>query len=395
MAIMTDQTRAAAPDRDIPRTRLESIDAVRGIVMILMLLDHLRETWLVLVPMPDPVDATTVMPALAIARFAASFCAPIFVALTGLSAYLFGVSHTPRETAAFLAKRGVLLMAIDVLYLSPLYWGVVPQPTFWLQVIWCLGLCMILLAGLIRLPRLARIALGLVLVCGHNLLDPVRLHQGDTLFPVWALLHQRDVIVLPFGFLARTTYPILPWLAVMLLGHAIGPWFDRMVESAQRRRYLTRLGIGMIVGFITLRAFNLYGDAPWHVIDNSPLRTAISFLSMTKYPPSLLFLLPTLGGGALLLAQCERLASSRLVSGLAVFGAAPMFFYLFHLTMLRILYHATLAWWGPTDGAVFMVDDYAWVLIWYVVLIIPFALPTMWFARLKQRRRDIAWLRFF
>ncbi|MEG8026411.1 heparan-alpha-glucosaminide N-acetyltransferase domain-containing protein [Sphingomonas aurantiaca] len=120
--------------------------------MILMLLDHLRETWLVLVPMPDPVDASTVLPALAIARFAASFCAPIFVALTGLSAYLFSVSHSRGETTAFLVKRGLLLMAIDLFYLSPLYWGVVPQPTFWLQVIWCLGLCMILLAGLIRLP---------------------------------------------------------------------------------------------------------------------------------------------------------------------------------------------------------------------------------------------------
>lgn len=363
--------------------------------MILMLLDHLRETWLVLVPMPDPVDASTVLPALAIARFAASFCAPIFVALTGLSAYLFSVSHSRGETTAFLVKRGLLLMAIDLFYLSPLYWGVVPQPTFWLQVIWCLGLCMILLAGLIRLPRSARIALGLVLVCGHNLLDPIRLHQGDTLFPIWALLHQRDVIALPFGFIAKTTYPILPWVGVMLLGNAIGPWFNRAVEPSQRIGRLTRLSALMIAAFIALRTLNVYGDVPWHIVENSVLRTAIGFLSMTKYPPSLLFLLPTLGAGALMLALFERSGNSRLISALAVFGGAPMFFYLFHLTVLRLLYHTALAWWGPTDGGVFMVDSYGWVLAWYAGLIIPLYLPTAWFSRLKQRRRDIAWLRFF
>ncbi len=395
MTVMTDAQYAPGAGTGAPRTRLESIDAVRGFVMILMLLDHLRETWLVLVPMPDPVDARTVLPALAIARFLASFCAPVFVALTGLSAYLFSVGHSRGETAAFLMKRGLLLMAIDLLYLSPLYWGVVPKPTFWLQVIWCLGLCMVLLAGLIRLPRPARIALGLALVCGHNLLDPIRLHQGDTLFPIWALLHQRDVIALPFGFIAKTTYPILPWVGVMLLGHAIGPWFARAIDPSQRMRRLTRLGAVMIVAFVALRTLNVYGDAPWFIVEGSSLRTAISFLSMTKYPPSLLFLLPTLGGGALMLALFERLNSSRLVLALAVFGGAPMFFYLLHLTVLRILYHAALAWWGPTEDGVFMVDGYGWVLGWYAALIIPLYLPTAWFSRLKQRRRDIAWLRFF
>ncbi len=381
--------------RKSPGRRVASIDALRGLVMVLMLLDHLRETWIVLVPMPDPVDARTVLPALAIARFAASFCAPVFVALTGLAAYLFARSHTPGETAGFLVKRGLLLMAIDVVYLSPLYWGVVPQPTFWLQVIWCLGLCMILLAGLIRLPRSAHIALGLVLVCGHNLLDPIRLQQGDTLFPLWALVHQRDVIALPFGFIAKTTYPILPWLGVMLLGHAIGPWFGHDVAPSVRVRRLVRLGVGMIGAFVVLRLLNVYGDAPWYVVEGSGLRTVISFLSMTKYPPSLLFLLPTLGGGALMLALLEMRSGSWLIEKLAVFGAAPMFFYLFHLTVLRLLYHGALAWWGPTTGSVFMVDGYGWVIGWYVALIVPLYYPTAWFSRLKQRRRDIAWLRFF
>ncbi|QNE32385.1 DUF1624 domain-containing protein [Sphingomonas sp. NBWT7] len=377
------------------RVRLASIDALRGLVMVLMLLDHLRETWFLHVAMPDPVDARTVLPALGFARFAASFCAPIFVALTGLAAYLYGASHTPRETADFLVKRGLLLIAIELVYLSPLYWGVAPQPTFWLQVIWCLGVCMIALAALIRLPHTALIAIGAIIVAGHNLLDPIRLPPGDTLFPLWALLHQRDVIALPFGFLAKTTYPVLPWLGVMLLGYGIGPWFGAGIERATRARRLIGLGAAMISAFVLLRLVNGYGDAPWYVVEGSATRTVLSFVSMTKYPPSLLFLLPTLGAGALLLAAFERRDRSPIVAALAVFGGAPMFFYFLHLTVLRLLYHGALALFGPNDGTLFVVDDYGTVLLWYAALIVPLYLPTAWFARLKQRRRDIGWLRFF
>ncbi|WP_256926746.1 DUF1624 domain-containing protein [Sphingomonas sp. TZW2008] len=379
----------------VTRVRLTSIDALRGLVMVLMLLDHLRETWFLHVAMPDPVDARTVLPALGFARFAASFCAPIFVALTGLAAYLYGASHTPRETADFLIKRGLLLIAIELAYLSPLYWGVVPQPTFWLQVIWCLGVCMIALAALIRLPRTALIAVGAIIVAGHNLLDPIRLQPGYALFPLWALMHQRDVIALPFGFLAKTTYPVLPWLGVMLLGYGIGPWFGAGIERAVRTRRLVVLGAAMIAAFVLLRLVNGYGDAPWYVVEGSAARTVLSFVSMTKYPPSLLFLLPTLGLGALLLAAFERRDRSPIVATLAVFGGAPMFFYLLHLTVLRLLYHGALALYGPNYGTLFVVHDYGWVLLWYAALIVPLYLPTAWFARLKQRRRDIGWLRFF
>lgn len=387
----------AAPDRATPvaRVRLENIDALRGFVMVLMLLDHLRETWLVYVPVTDPVDAQTILPAIGFARFAVSFCAPIFVALTGLGVYLFSINHTVKETTSYLLKRGLLLMGIELVYLSPLYWGIVPQPTFWLQVIWCIGLCMIALAALMRLPRPALIAFGLVVLCFHNLLDPIRLAQGDTLFPAWAMLHQRDTFALPFGFVAKTTYPILPWLGVISLGFAVGPWFRPDVEAGVRQRRLLALGFGMIAAFVALRLLNVYGDKPWHIVEGDPVRTLISFISMTKYPPSLLFLLPTLGGGALLLVLFERIRESGLVATLAVFGAAPMFFYLLHLTVLRILYHSALAVWGPSHGAMYGVDNYNWVLVWYLALLVPLYLPTAWFSRLKRRRRDIAWLKYF
>lgn len=375
--------------------RLQNIDALRGFVMVLMLLDHLRETWFVYVNVPDPFDARMGLPAMGVARFIVSFCAPIFVALTGLGVYLFSVHHTVQETTSFLVKRGLLLIAIELCFLSPLYWGIVPQPTFWLQVIWCIGICMIILAGLMRLPRPVLIGLGLVLVCFHNLLDPIRLTQGDSFFPLWALLHQRDTILLPLGFVAKTTYPILPWIGVISLGFGIGPWFRPDVDPATRQRRLMMLGCGMIAAFVVLRLLDVYGDKPWSAIEGDPVRTLVAFISMTKYPPSLLFLLPTLGGGAILLALFERIRDSRLIAALAVFGGAPMFFYLLHLTVLRILYHSALAIWGPNHGANYGFDNYNWVFVWYAAMILPLYIPTAWFARLKRRRRDIAWLKYF
>jgi uncharacterized membrane protein len=375
--------------------RLANIDALRGFVMVLMLLDHLRETWFVNYAVADPINANTVLPAIGFARFLVSFCAPIFVALTGLGVYLYSINHTAAETTSYLLKRGALLIAIELLYLSPLYWGIVPQPTFWLQVIWCIGICMIALALLMRLPRPILLAFGLVVVCLHNLLDPIRLTPGDPLFPLWAMFHQRDVIDLPFGFVAKTTYPILPWLGVISLGFGIGNWFRPDVAPETRQRNLLTLAFVMIGGFILLRLLNVYGDKPWFVVEGDPVRTIISFISMTKYPPSLLFLLPTLGVGALLLVVFERINSSRLVAALAVFGGAPMFFYLLHLSVLRILYHSALAIWGPNNGQAYMFDNYHWVLVWYAAMIVPLYLPTVWYARLKRRRRDITWLKYF
>lgn len=373
--------------------RLQSIDALRGFVMVLMLLDHLRETWFLHVSVPDPIDARTVLPTLYLARLAVSLCAPVFVLLTGVAAFLFGARHTLAETRAYLLKRGLVLMALEVFYVSELYWGVA-SPTLWLQVIWCIGVCMLALAALIGLPRSALLAIGLLIVCGHDLLNAIHLQPGEPFFVPWALLHQRDVIALPFGLVAKTTYPVLPWIGVIVLGWAIGPWFLPNIPAETRRHRLLTVGGAMLALFAVLRLVNVYGDAPWFAVPQDPMRTAMSFFALTKYPPSLLFLLLTLGVGALLLAAFEAPRESRLVHALAVFGGAPMFFYLFHLTVLRLLYHAALAIWGPTQGATFGVANYDWVLLWYVAMIVPLYLPTVWFSRFKASRRDIAWLKY-
>ncbi|GGB20661.1 hypothetical protein GCM10011380_07810 [Sphingomonas metalli] len=373
---------------------MQGIDALRGLVMVLMLLDHLRETWFLHVAVADPIDARTALPALFAARLAASLCAPVFVALTGIGAYLFASRHTVAETRRYLVKRGLVLMALDLLVLSQLYWGVAAAPTLWLQVIWCIGICMIVLAGLIGLSRRALMIGGIVIVCGHNLLDTIRLTADHPLFVPWAMLHQRDVIPLPFGLIAKTTYPVLPWIGVIALGFSIGPWFLPTTASRDRARNLVLMGGLMVTAFVLLRFANVYGDAPWFTVPRAPLRTAMSFLALTKYPPSLLFLLLTLGVGTLLLASIERLPAGRIIAALAAFGSAPMFFYLFHLAVLRLLYHAALAIRGPTHGTLFAVGSYGWVLAWYVALIVPLYLPTAMFARLKARRRDLAWLRY-
>ncbi|MCJ2045274.1 heparan-alpha-glucosaminide N-acetyltransferase domain-containing protein [Methylobacterium sp. J-078] len=373
--------------------RIASIDALRGLVMVLMLLDHLRETWFLHVPVADPVDARTTLPAVALARLAVSLCAPIFIALTGVAAYLFGTRHSLAETRAYLLKRGLVLMALEVLYLSELYWGVA-SPTLWLQVIWCIGVCIIVLAALIGLPRPVLFAVGLLIVCGHNLLDPIHLQPDQPFFPVWAMLHQRDVIALPFWLIAKTTYPVLPWIGVIVLGYAIGPWFLPSVAVRTRERRFMALGFTMLGAFVLLRLANGYGDKPWFVVEGDAFRTTLSFLALTKYPPSLLFLLLTLGIGALLLVALERTRDASAVAALAVFGGAPMFFYLLHLTVLRLLYHGSAAVWGPTQGSVFGVASYGWILAWYVGLIVPLYWPTAWFSRFKASRRDIACLRY-
>ncbi|MCX4196799.1 heparan-alpha-glucosaminide N-acetyltransferase domain-containing protein [Methylobacterium organophilum] len=373
--------------------RIASIDALRGLVMVLMLLDHLRETWFLHMSVADPMDARTALPALYLARLAVSLCAPIFIALTGLAAYLFSTRHTLAETRAYLVKRGLVLMALEVFYLSELYWGVA-SPTLWLQVIWCIGVCMIVLAAMIGLPRSVLLAIGMLLVCGHNLLDPIQFRPDDPFFAVWAMLHQRDVIALPFGLVAKTTYPVLPWIGVILLGYAIGSWFLLGVATGTRERRFAVIGVAMLVIFAVLRLANGYGDKPWFIVDESALRTAMSFFALTKYPPSLLFLLLTLGSGALLLIMLERMGDHPVVSALAVFGGAPLFFYLLHLTVLRLLYHGAFTIWGATQGTVFAVANYAWVLVWYAALIPPLYFPTACFSRLKASRRDIAWLKY-
>jgi uncharacterized membrane protein len=390
-------TAPSIPASPAKRPRLVSIDALRGLVMLFMLVDHVRETWFLHLQVTDPVDANTTDPGLFFTRMLSAFCAPTFVALTGLSAWLYGRSHSKGEVSEFLLKRGLFLLLLEVTlvcYAWPTQANTFPPPTIWFQVIWAIGVSMIALAGLIHLPRAAQAAVGLGIVCLHNLLDPFRLTPDSPFYAAWALLHQRAPIQLTDAIVLKTTYPVLPWIGVIVLGHVVGPWFGRDTDAAQRVRRMALLGLGLVLGFVVLRYLNIYGDKPWfHAA--TPLRTVMSFLALTKYPPSLLFLMPTVGVGCLLLAGFEKLGRHAIVPHLACLGGAPMFYYVLHLYTLKVIYNIALVLYGPTKGKVFGVDNLSTVWIWVAILILPLYFPTRWFAGLKQRRRDIVWLKYF
>ncbi|WP_349984578.1 DUF1624 domain-containing protein [Stenotrophomonas sp. WHRI 8082] len=376
-------------------TRLASIDQLRGTVMLLMLLDHVRETFFMQYQVSDPMDVGTVSPALFACRLLAHLCAPVFVLLTGLSAWLYGQRQADprRAIAGFLFKRGLFLVVLELTLVNFAWTFQFPPDTIYLQVIWVIGLSMIALAGLVWLPRAVLLPLAVLLVAGHNLLDGVHMDGNGIVATLWKVLHQRDWIALGDGLRLRTSYPLLPWIGVITLGYLMGPWFANGRPAAQRQHWLLMGGIGALAAFVMLRALNGYGDAPWQVQDTA-LRTLMSIVNITKYPPSLLFLLATLGVGLLLLRLYEVPAVAAALQPLARIGAAPMFFYLLHLYVLKLMYLGALALWGPTNGPLFAVESVAALLLISTALALLLYLPTRAFAALKARRKDLLWLRY-
>ncbi|MDE1169092.1 MAG: heparan-alpha-glucosaminide N-acetyltransferase domain-containing protein [Pseudomonas sp.] len=374
-------------------TRMLAIDALRGLVMLFMLVDHVRETFLLHRQVSDPIDALTVTPDLFFTRLLSTLCAPVFILLTGLSAWLYSQKHSKAQTSVFLLKRGLFLVLLEITFVCFAWNAEFPPKTLWLQVIWCIGICMIVLAGLLHFKRSWLIALGLVIIAGHNLFDGIVLTADSPFFVPWSILHQRSFIDLTEFTRARTTYPVLPWIGVILLGWAMGPWFAKDVAPAERISRLFKVGAGLLVAFVFIRYLNVYGEKPW-VQTGDALRTFMSFMSAKKYPPSLMFLMPTIGLGLILLALFEKLQDSRVAATLAIYGGAPMFFYLLHLYVLKGMYLLALAAWGANQGAYYGFDGLGGIWLWSVLLCVALFYPTRWFAELKQRRRDITWLKY-
>ncbi|QGZ31455.1 DUF1624 domain-containing protein [Stutzerimonas stutzeri] len=376
------------------RTRMLAIDALRGLVMLFMLVDHVRETFFLHVQVGDPMDPVNTPPELFFTRISSMVCAPVFVFLTGLSAWLYGQSHSRREVSTFLLKRGLFLVFLELTLVNFAWNATFIPPTLWLQVIWAIGLSMIVLSALIHMPRAALAVLGLVIVAGHNLLDGITLTADSPYFEIWSILHQRAFLEITEHTRARTTYPILPWIGLIALGYCAGPWFAREADPAQRTRRLLIAGIGLLVGFALIRYLNVYGDKPWSHMENG-VRTFMSFMSLTKYPPSLMFLIPTIGVGFLLLAWFQQLEGRPVLKVLSLYGGAPMFFYVLHLLLLKALYLIAVQTWGLNQGDYYGFDSLAGIWLWAAMLSVALYFPTRWFAQLKQRRRDIAWLKYF
>lgn len=380
--------------KPLASTRLQSIDALRGLIILFMLLDHVRETFLLHLQVSDPMDVTTTPPELFFSRTLAHLCAPLFIFLTGLSAYLYGERHGASEVSGFLFKRGLFLIALEVTLVNFAWTFQFPPTTVYLQVIWAIGLSMVALAILAKLPRPALVVIGVVIIAGHNLLDTLHFTQESAMYVPWAILHDRGWLVPWDGLRLRTSYPLLPWIGVIALGYAAGPWFASGADARKRQNRLVLAGLGLLVLFFLLRLVNGYGEKPWSIGETS-VQTVMSFFNITKYPPSLLFLSLTLGIGMLLLVWFEKAAGRAWFKPLLVFGAAPMFFYLLHLYVLKILYLIAVAIWGTNKGNYFGFDSVGAVWLCSVLLAVGLFPAVKAFASFKARRKDIAWLKYF
>ncbi len=374
-----------------PNRRIISIDAVRGLVMLLMLIDHVRETVYLHQQVGDPVDVTTTSPFLFFLRLTSSFCAPAFVLLAGLGAFIYQNRNTRNSAAQFLFTRGLFLIFLEVIVIGFAWTGVFPPEKIYLQIIWCIGICMICLSGLLYLPRAAQIVVCLILIAGHNLLDVVHVSEESLFHYFWAILHQRDWIEF-FGIPARTSYPVLPWIGVILAGYLLGSWFTTL-EKVERTRRLLAMSCYGLIGFFVLRGINLYGDTPWAQHD-SALETVLGFFALTKYPVSLAFILFTIPFACFCLILFERFQERLSIQHLAKFGSGAMFFYILHLYVLKGIYLVLVANFGLNQGDYFGVSHPIWILTWTTGLAIPLCWLTVKFVQFKERNRQLKWLSY-
>ena len=377
------------------RSRITSIDALRGLVMIIMLLDHVRETLYLHLQVTDPMTLPGTAPEVFFSRLAAHFCAPAFVFLTGLSAWLYAnpPSGASRPVRSFLLKRGLLLIALELTVITFAWSGT--YNIIYLQVMWAIGFSMVMLALLSDLPRWLLAALGFAIVCGHNAFAGLVVPPESAWYLPWTLMLHRGWVVAEGALRVRLTYPALPWVGVILLGYCFGPVFAARLDGNMRRRVLVTVGLSCLALLLFLRGFNLYGEnLPWAHGDTQVL-TVMSWLNFTKYPPSLDFLLLTLGAGLIVLGLLE-FADNGLTRVLSIFGGAPMFYYIVHLYVLMISYRVLLAIFGPNQGTRFGVDREAFWVVWVVWLaLVPLLFfPCRAFARYKRGSKQ-AWVKYF
>jgi uncharacterized membrane protein len=384
-APLVDGTQAAT------RVRVESVDLLRGVVMVLMALDHTRDFFGASGMNPRDVAE----PALFLTRWITHFCAPLFIFLAGTSAYLYGArGRTTAELSRFLFTRGFWLIVIEFTLVRFAWSFDLDLGVFVLRVLWAIGASMVVLSGLIYLPRWAILAIGLAMIAGHHLLDSIRAENLGAAGAMWSVLHQPGPVTSTTHLFVR--YPLIPCVGVMAAGYALGPVFA--LKQHVRVRLLAGLGAAITVGFVLIRAANSYGDpAPWSV-QPTLLATVLSFVNCEKYPFSLLFLMMTLGPGLVLLAAFEGVRG-RLADIVATFGRVPFFYYVTHLYLIHLL---------AIPFALIAMGDAAWLFgdvmfarkphgyglglvgVYAVWLFVVVALywPCRWFAAVKQRRTD-------
>jgi uncharacterized membrane protein len=377
----------------VKRARLESVDVVRGVIMIIMALDHTRDFF----GAPgSPTNLATASIALFFTRWITNICAPVFFLLTGTGAWLSLRKRTKPELSRFLFTRGLWLIFLDLgLFRCLAVQFNFDYHTTITTVLWALGWAMIVLSVLVHLPTSVITTFGVVMIAAHNLLDSIRSAN-----PLWSVIHSPNVIFATPGHIVFLAYPLIPWVGVTAVGYGLGQIYAW--KPARRQAFLLRLGIALTIGFVVLRAINIYGDPSRWAAQHTPAYTVLSFLNTTKYPPSLLFLLMTLGPALLLLWSVDTHTPLLLRPALLI-GKVPMFYYLGHFALIHLLAvilcyarYGHIHWmfespdlahfpitqpsgWGLTLPFVY--------LIWAFVLLAMYPL-CRWYAALKQRSNN-------
>jgi uncharacterized membrane protein len=380
------------------RPRFDSIDLLRGIVMVLMALDHVRDYFTNV--RFDPLDLSQTTIQLFLTRWITHFCAPVFIFLAGTGAFLsMGRGKLKGDVTKYLLSRGLWLILLEFT-LVRIGWtfGLVDNLLVG-QVIWVLGLSMVFLSFLIYLPLKALAGFSLVMILFHNLFDGISPEQFGSFSWIWTVLHVFAPIKLGDTFTLFIGYPLIPWLGVMGLGYCFGSLYN--MEAEKRKKILFRLGLGMIAGFLFLRLFDFYGDANQWMTQKNFIYTLLDFLDTTKYPPSLLYLLMTLGPAILILSFLEKAKGlEKNYNYLIVFGRVPLFYYLLHIPLIHLL--AVLVANATGYNTDFMFGNYPFFwqgewgyslpvvyLVWIVVVIVLYPVCYLFYNLKKKKKSKI------
>jgi uncharacterized membrane protein len=386
--------------------RIGSIDLLRGLVMIIMALDHTRDFFHKEAFSGDPLDLSTTTPFLYFTRWITHFCAPTFVFLSGLSAWLQSRRKTKKELSRFLITRGLWLVLVEITIVTFGISADIHFSLFILQTIWSIGISMVLLGLVIWLPFTVILSLGLLIVFGHNLLDFAEADRAGNVPLWWSFLHRPTFIPLGANHAIGVFYPFLPWAGLMILGYCAGKLFTTL-EPQRRNKVLLALGLGALVLFVILRFIDRYGDPGHWTTQKNGVYTFLDFMDVQKYPPSLLFMCATIGCALIFLSLVKN-TSGRLSKIISVYGRVPFFYYIIHFYVLNLVHiifylargHSfaegakgipqlpfkfTVPGEGNSLGIVY--------LVWIAVVIALYPL-CKWYDRYKMNHKEKKWLSY-
>jgi uncharacterized membrane protein len=386
--------------------RIESIDLLRGIVMIIMAIDHVRHFFHHDALLYEPTDLGQTSVVLFFTRWITHFCAPIFVFLAGVSSYLYGINKSRKELAYYLFSRGLWLVFVELFIISLEQTFNPSYPVVVLQVIWATGISMMVLSGLIYLKRPFILAIAILLIVGHNLLDNIHVPgTGLTAF-TWSVLHEPADFVVGH-VLIIVKYPVLPWISILTMGYYLGFVFSAHYNPEKRMKLLLLIGFIALELFFFLRTINMYGNSSHWTNQKNVAFSLLSFLNVTKYPPSLLYTLVTLGPAVVFLALADKPLNS-FTRKIAVFGRVPFFYYVIHFFLIHLMamFGAVLLGFSWSDmilnnvlGRVPSMKSYGFnlltvYLVWVILILVLYPC-CKWYDRYKRSHLpDNPWLTY-